>query len=45
MQPISFDASSRREPVYLGVDIGGSRAASAIVGMTADLRVAVVEVF
>lgn len=33
------------EEVWLGVDIGGSRAASAIVGVTADLRVAVVRVF
>lgn len=32
------------EPVYLGVDIGGTRAASAIVGVTADLHVAIVEV-
>jgi phage terminase large subunit-like protein len=33
------------EEIVLGVDIGGSRAASAVVGVTDDLRVAVVEVF
>jgi phage terminase large subunit-like protein len=35
----------RDEPLYLAVDIGGVRAASALVGVTADLRVAHVEVF
>ena len=39
---VVFDPGER---VYLGVDIGGERAASAIVGVTADLRVGVVEVF
>lgn len=33
------------EVVTLGVDIGGSRAASAVVAVTEDLRVAAVEVF
>jgi phage terminase large subunit-like protein len=32
-------------PVWLGVDIGGSRAASAVVGVTADLEVAEVHIF
>lgn len=32
------------EPVWLGVDIGGSRAASAVVGVTKDLQVAEVHV-
>ena len=32
-------------PVWLGVDIGGSRASSAIVGVTAELEVAEVHVF
>jgi phage terminase large subunit-like protein len=32
-------------PVWLGVDIGGSRAASAIVGVTAELQVAEVHVY
>lgn len=32
------------EPVWLGVDIGGSRAASAVVGVTAGLQVAEVHV-
>jgi len=31
--------------VWLGIDIGGSRAASSIVGVTADLHVAEVEVY
>jgi hypothetical protein len=33
------------EPVWLGVDIGGSRAASAVVGVTADLEVVEIHVF
>lgn len=33
------------EPVWLGVDIGGSRAASAVIGVTASLQVAEVHVF
>jgi phage terminase large subunit-like protein len=33
------------ETVTLGVDVGGSRAASAVVAVTDDLRVAAVEVF
>jgi len=33
------------EPVWRGVDIGGSRSASAVVGVTADLRVCEVHVF
>jgi terminase large subunit-like protein len=33
------------ERVWLGVDVGGSRAASAVVGVTEDLRVACVHVF
>lgn len=33
------------EPLYLAVDIGGVRAASVLVGVTADLRVGHVEVF
>lgn len=33
------------EPVWLGVDIGGSRAASALIGVTADLRVAECHIF
>lgn len=33
------------EPVWLGVDIGGSRAASAVVGVTKDLQVAEVHVY
>jgi phage terminase large subunit-like protein len=33
------------EPVYVGVDVGGSRASTAIVAVTEDLRVAAVEVF
>jgi len=33
------------EPVWLGVDIGGSRAASAVVGVTSALQVAEVHVF
>lgn len=37
--------ASEDEPVWLGVDIGGSRAASAVVGVTADLEVAEVHVF
>lgn len=32
-------------PIYLGVDIGGARAASAVVGVTKDLQVAEIEVF
>ena len=32
------------EPVWLGVDIGGSRAASAVIGVTAELRVAEVHI-
>lgn len=32
-------------PVWLGVDIGGSRSASAVVGVTAELQVAEVHVF
>lgn len=33
------------ERVWLGVDVGGSRAASAVVGVTEDLRVAVCETY
>jgi phage terminase large subunit-like protein len=33
------------EPVYVGVDVGGSRASTAVVAVTADLRVAHVEVY
>lgn len=33
------------EPVYLGVDIGGNRSASALIGVTADLKVAEVHIF
>jgi phage terminase large subunit-like protein len=33
------------EPVWFGVDIGGSRAASALIGVTADLRVAEIHIF
>jgi phage terminase large subunit-like protein len=33
------------EQIWLGVDIGGSRAASALIGVTADLRVVHVQVF
>ena len=32
---------TRRRPVWLGVDVGGSRAASAVVWVTEDLRVGV----
>lgn len=32
-------------PVWLGVDVGGSRAASAVVGVTADLQVVEVHVY
>lgn len=32
------------EPVVLGIDVGGSRAASAVIGVTRDLRVAEVHV-
>ncbi|HET8954272.1 MAG TPA: terminase TerL endonuclease subunit [Solirubrobacterales bacterium] len=39
------DVDADGEPVWLGVDIGGSRAASAVVGVTADLKVAEVHVF
>jgi phage terminase large subunit-like protein len=37
------DLFSEVEPVYLGVDIGGNRSASALIGVTEDLEVA--EVF
>jgi phage terminase large subunit-like protein len=33
------------EPVTLGVDIGGSRSATAVIGVTDDLRVAEIHVF
>lgn len=38
------DADSA-EPIFLGIDVGGSRAASAVVGVTADLRVVEIHVF
>jgi hypothetical protein len=33
------------EPIFVGVDVGGSRASTAVIGVTEDLRVAVCEVF
>ena len=33
------------EPVWVGVDIGGSRSASAVVGVTADLEIVEIAVF
>ena len=39
------DCEADGEPAWLGVDIGGSRAASALIGVTDDLRVCEVHIF
>lgn len=39
------DCEAEGEAVWLGVDIGGSRAASALIGVTDDLRVCEVHIF
>jgi len=39
------DCEAWREDCWLGVDIGGTRAASAVIGVTADLRICEVHIY
>jgi hypothetical protein len=39
------DCAAEGEPVWLGVDVGGARSASALIGVTDDLQVAEVHIF